>query len=73
MAAERRCRCGQDPSNGIVVVFFSQLHGNLTRSHPPGTHSNYMDDLRVAVNACLVDAPPVAAAGPAAPLAFHRL
>ena len=56
-----------------MVVFFSQLHGNLTRSHPPGTHSNYMDDLRVAVNACLVDAPPVAAAGPAAPLAFHRL
>ena len=58
-----------------MVVFFSQLHGNLTRSHPPNTHSNYMDDLRVAVNACLVDEPPVAAAaaGPTAPLAFHRL
>jgi hypothetical protein len=66
-----------DPSNCIVVVFFSQVHGHRSRSHPPGTQHNYSDDLRVAVNAAIVDHPwggGSGAGGSAPPRAsFHRL
>eukprot|EP01043_Picozoa_sp_COSAG02_P039775 COSAG02_NODE_3165_length_7245_cov_27.485586_5_plen_55_part_00 len=39
----------------MVVVFFSQLHGHGPTNQPTGTLHNYNDDLRVAVNAAIVD------------------
>lgn len=39
----------------MVVVFFSQLHGHQSTNRPTGTLHNYNDDLRVAINAAIVD------------------
>ena len=42
-----------DPRNGIVALFLSQQKG--ARHQRPKTRQNFLADLRVAVNAAVVD------------------
>ena len=42
-----------DPRNGIVALFLSQQKG--ARHQRPKTRQNFLTDLRVAVNAAVVD------------------